>query len=80
NVLAADIDASGTVNWSAGRGFQPIGKSTAEPFTGSLNGQFHTVNGLTINRPTDNEIGFIGNLGSPGKISNIGLVETFIIG
>ncbi|MFW2078173.1 beta strand repeat-containing protein, partial [Acinetobacter sp. ULE_I010] len=76
--LANDIDASGTVNWNSGAGFNPIGNSS-NAFTGAFDGLNHTVTGLTINRSTLEGVGLIG-WGNNVKISNIGLVDSNIVG
>ncbi len=60
--LSQDIDASSTVNWNSGAGFQPIGEftgliATSTPFAGVFDGQNHVIDSLTINRPT---LGFAG--------------------
>ncbi|NNH01044.1 YDG domain-containing protein [Acinetobacter sp. ANC 5414] len=77
-VLGADIDASDTVNWNSGAGFNPIGSSSAA-FTGVFDGLNHAVNGLTINRPALSGTGLIGR-GSNVKILNVGLSNSDIIG
>jgi len=48
-VLANDIDCSDTANWNDGAGFDPIGDAS-EKFTGTLDGQNHTITDLYINR------------------------------
>ncbi len=51
-ILTQDIDASDTVNWNDGAGFNPIGAYEPEPaFTGVFNGQGYVVTDLYINRP-----------------------------
>ncbi|MDD2685529.1 MAG: YDG domain-containing protein, partial [Gallionella sp.] len=77
-VLANNIDASGTVNWNGGAGFNPIGSSVT-PFTGNFNGQKNTINGLYINRMAG-EQGLFGGLGTTGVISNVGLVGGSVSG
>jgi hypothetical protein len=57
-VLTADIDASQTVNWNDGAGFQPIGIQS-NPFSGVFNGNNYEIAGLTIDRSV-NYIGFFG--------------------
>jgi len=52
-VLVNDIDASATVGWNAGQGFAPIG-ATTNRFTGTLDGQGHTITGMYINRAVAN--------------------------
>ncbi|MEO8022240.1 YDG domain-containing protein, partial [Polaromonas sp.] len=71
--LGADIDASPTSTWNAGNGFTPLGNSTTQ-FTGTLDGLGHTVNGLSINRPTADDIGLFGRVNNFGRINNLGLV------
>ena len=58
-VLAGDIDCSVTVTWNGGSGFEPVGDSSTR-FTGSFNGQDHTITGLYINRPTKYHVGLFG--------------------
>ncbi|WP_431097934.1 beta strand repeat-containing protein [Polaromonas aquatica] len=78
-VLGADIDASSTSTWNTGSGFTPLGSSAAQ-FTGTLDGLGHTVTGLTINRPTAEEIGLFGRVSSSGRINNLGLVGGSVSG
>lgn len=52
--LGNDIDASYTANWnpdgdSENEGFDPIA-TNSDPFTGTLDGNGHTITGLTIDR------------------------------
>ncbi len=58
-VLANDIDASGTAAWNGGEGFVPIGNSVT-PFQGQFDGGGFTITGLTINRPTEDNLGLFG--------------------
>ncbi|WP_345376856.1 filamentous hemagglutinin N-terminal domain-containing protein, partial [Acinetobacter kookii] len=77
--LANDIDASGTVNWNSGAGFNPIGNSSTTAFTGVLDGLGHTVSNLFINRPSNDYVGLFGySLGS--TIQNIGLLGGTVTG
>ncbi|MBR7633704.1 YDG domain-containing protein [Janthinobacterium lividum] len=75
-VLGSNIDASGTANgkdvWG-GAGFVPVG-TRHNAFTGSLDGQGHTISGLYINRPSDDYAGLIGYTDRTSLISNIGLL------
>jgi hypothetical protein len=72
-VLANDIDAS---NANGGQGFVPVG-SFSQPFTGSLDGQGHTVSGLSIN-PGFAAIGLFGRLGTSASVRNITLLNVSI--
>ncbi len=69
--LGQDIDASATSGWNGGLGFAPIG-STSNEFTGSFDGQGHTITGLTINRPTQKWVGLFSYTYG-GEIKNVGL-------
>ena len=78
--LGGNIDASATSGWNSGAGFTPVGNSTSN-FTGNFDGLGHTINGLTINRPTaTNAVGLFGVVSSSGSISNVGLVGGSIKG
>ena len=77
--LANDIAAAGTSGWNGGAGFVPVGTDLA-PFTGSLNGAGYVINGLTIDRPTMDNVGLIGFSGSISGISNLGLVGGSVTG
>ena len=77
--LGNDIDCSATSTWNANAGWEPIGTATA-PFNGSLNGNGHTVSGLTINREANDNIGLFGVSGTESAITNLGLVAVRIAG
>ena len=76
--LGRDIDAGITSAWNGGAGFVPIGASNS--FTGNLDGQGHTISGLFINRPSDQNVGLIGYLGAGGTVSNVGVIDATITG
>jgi formylglycine-generating enzyme required for sulfatase activity/subtilisin family serine protease len=77
-IQTANIDASATEDWFGGEGWFPIGKTTA-PFTGSYNGQGHTIDGLYVNRPDSEDIGLFGFV-SGATISNLGVTNVNISG
>ncbi len=58
--LGNDIDASGTPAWHSERGFKPVG-TTGTPFTGTFDGEGHTITGLTINRGSESFVGVFGS-------------------
>jgi len=71
-IQTADINASATSGWGNG-GWTPIGypaygTNAAMPFTGSYDGQGHTIDGLTINR-TLSDIEFAVGQGLLGYVS-----------
>lgn len=70
-IQTADINASATSGWNSGAGFSPIGNFTTT-FTGSYDGQGHTIDGLTINRS-----GCIGLFGCTdgSTIKNLGVTN-----
>jgi hypothetical protein len=75
-ILANNIDASITGTWNSGAGFIPIGNSSA-PFTGSFDGQGHTITGLTMKNNLQLS-GLFGEIGSTGRVSNIALVNAHV--
>jgi len=78
-VLANNVDAIGTLGWNAGAGFKPIGTDPGN-FTGNFDGQGHTISNLTINRPTEDNVGLFGSTGSTGTVANVGLVGGSVSG
>src|SRR5690606_32199224 len=69
----ADIDASATSGWDGGAGFKPIGGSPG--FSGTYDGNGHTISGLFINRPTG-VVGMFGYCaGTDTIIKNLGLID-----
>ncbi len=81
--LVNDIDASNTAHWNNGNGFDPIGgvdfrESTPPPFTGSFEGNNHTVTGLTIRRSSEVDVGLFGS--NEGTIKNIRIRNATISG
>lgn len=69
--LCSDIDASDTENWNDEAGFEPIG-TEGDPFTGTLDGRGFEIQGLRINRPSENVIGLFGDT-EGAEIRNVGL-------
>ncbi|RVU11949.1 beta strand repeat-containing protein, partial [Methylobacterium oryzihabitans] len=80
--LTANLDASATNATASSSGvfgaggFVPVGTDTA-PFY-SLDGAGHTITGLTITRPSQDNVGLIGSLG--GTVTNIGLLGGDVTG
>jgi len=73
--LMADIDASETINWDGGKGFNPIGV-----FTGRFDGNGHKIRRLYINRSGQNNVGLFGYVGGGGEITNLGIEEGWVRG
>ena len=77
-ILTADIDASATSTWNSSNGFSPIGNKTNN-FTGSLNGQNHTISGLTCNVQYTDYRGLFGYV-IYATIINVGMENCLIKG
>jgi hypothetical protein len=79
-----DIDASGTVNWNNGQGFNPVGTYDFEQanseFTGSFDGQNHTISNLSINRLDNDEVGLFGIIDAGVEVKNVGVINVNITG
>ncbi|WP_204348884.1 M26 family metallopeptidase, partial [Serratia marcescens] len=58
--LGRDIDATATSGWNGGAGFVPIGQSFGTEYSGNFDGQSHKITNLTINRPTEENVGLFG--------------------
>ena len=87
-VLTADIsvntgvlNADGTLasDVSSFRSWTPIG-NTSGVYTGTFDGQNHTVSGLYFNDSKTNYVGLFGYVGKNGKISNVGVVDSYFNG
>lgn len=83
--LTADIllnDISDWENWNESteglNSWTPIG-SDANRFTGTLDGDGHSVSGIYINSEADNQ-GLVGYLGSGGALQNLGVKASYIKG
>jgi len=79
-IVVNDIDASGTVNWNNGQGFNPIGDYNDVSFTGSLDGKKYDISGLNIKRQSENYVGLFGEIGAGGEVKNVGVINVNITG
>lgn len=77
--LGSDIDASISKTWNSGAGFIPVGNYSVR-FNGSLDGRNYTINGLFIDRPTENNIGLVGYMARNGVIRNLIMTDVNITG
>jgi len=77
--LGADIDASLTEQWNDGSGFDPIG-SNSKRFTGSFDGNGHTITGVTINRPGEDYVGLFGETDLDATVENVALETVDVSG
>ncbi|RCU43706.1 PKD domain-containing protein [Haloplanus salinus] len=76
--LQNDIGASETSSWNGGSGFDPIGDS-GTPFTGTFDGNGHTITDLTIDRGSTNYVGLFG-LTEGSTVEKVGLVDASVTG
>ena len=76
-VLGRNINASATGNWS--KGFNPIGGGNEPRFTGNFDGLGHTISNLSIDRPTENDVGLFGATSS-AVIRNVNLTNVDVVG
>ena len=56
--------------------WEPIGDSWSS-YTGTFDGQGYTISGLYFNNPTSSYVGLFGNIGANGKISNVGVLDSY---
>ncbi|MEI6090456.1 MAG: GLUG motif-containing protein [bacterium] len=68
--LDNDIDLVDSKSWNEGLGFLPIGNE-AKPFTGIFDGHNFIISNLTINRPSEDNLGFFGITASNADIRNV---------
>ena len=83
--LTADIllnNTEGWENWNESteglNSWTPIG-SGGQPFTGTLDGDGHSVSGIYINSTADYQ-GLVGYLGGGGTLQNLGVKASYIKG
>ncbi len=86
-----DIDASATSTWNIGdhdndpgtpdeaMGFSPVGDHSDNRFTGSYDGQNHTIDHLYIYRSFINSIGLFGYIDEVGLVQDLGVTNVYIV-
>ncbi|MDS0259232.1 Ig-like domain-containing protein [Haloarcula sp. S1CR25-12] len=78
-VLGNDVDASETAKWNARKGFDPVGTASSDSkFSGTFDGEGHTISGLTIDRPGEDDVGLFAS--SSGTVRNLRIVAADITG
>ncbi|TXT33082.1 MAG: hypothetical protein FD135_5556, partial [Comamonadaceae bacterium] len=78
-VLGANVEAIATNTWNAGAGFVPLGNPGAY-FIGKFDGLGHTINNLTINRPSTDFVGLFGIAAYNSTVRNVGLINSSVTG
>jgi len=81
--VVSDIDATETVLWNDGTGFERLGEDGTPPFTGKFDGGDFNITDLTIDGPFERRnrgdpIGLFGVVGDEGIIENVNLKEVDI--
>ena len=82
--LTADILLNDTANWTSwettapANSWTPIG-SGSQPFTGTLDGDGHSVSGIYINSEADYQ-GLVGFLDNGGTLQKVGVKASYIKG
>lgn len=78
--LRNNIDASATAGWNPDgnggfAGFEPLGIDdyAGTSFTGVFDGLGHTIDNLTIDRPTTDNVGLFGAMAEDSIVRNVGL-------
>ena len=56
--------------------WKPIGDRWSL-YTGTFDGQGYTISGLYFNNPTSSYVGLFGSIGANGKISNVGVLDSY---
>ncbi len=83
-IQTTDIDfndaATAISSWDSNQGWTPIGNNTTK-FTGTYNGQGHTINGLFIDRSSTYYIGLFGYIsGSNARVDSLGVTNADVTG
>jgi hypothetical protein len=73
--LVSDIDVSNTAQFNNGQGFDPVGS-----FSGSLDGDSHTIAGLTIDRSDESNIGLFGVTSSDETLTGVTFANATVTG
>ncbi len=72
--------AEGGDFYNEGAGFEPIGKKS-DPFTGSFDGNYHTIKNLYINASSSSNNLYVGLFGYiSGTIKNLGMIDIDFLG
>lgn len=72
------LNENGELNSGTFNGWTPIGNLT-NSYQGEFDGQGHTISGLYCNSGS-NDIGLFGYVFTGGKVSNVGLINSYIKG
>ena len=65
------VSGSDFIEWA------PVGTSRDDAYTGTFDGKGYTISGLYFNNPTSLYVGLFGCIGANGKISNVGVLDSY---
>ena len=65
------VSGSDFIEWA------PVGTSLDDAYTGTFDGKGYTISGLYFNNPTSYYVGLFGCIGANGKISNVGVLDSY---
>ena len=65
------VNGSDFIEWA------PVGTSRNDAYTGTFDGKGYTISGLYFNNPTSFYVGLFGCIGANGKISNVGVLDSY---
>lgn len=65
------VSESDFIEWA------PVGTSRNDAYTGTFDGKGYTISGLYFNNPTSYYVGLFGCIGANGKISNVGVLDSY---
>lgn len=78
-ILVNDIDASATSGWNNGAGFESIGPTYGNWFTGTFDGDGYKITAFYINRPSTDYVGLFGATDG-SEIKNVCLENIVVSG
>jgi len=65
--LLNDINATETISWNGGDGFEPIGTSVLNPYSGTFDMMGYTISDITIDRQTEDRVAMFSRLSGTVK-------------
>ena len=74
------VTTSGDTYWDSGKGWQPIGDSNANRYSGDFKGNGHTINNLFINRSATHLVGLFGVVNTISRIETLGVTNANVTG
>ena len=80
NIIVNEYVLDAKKDLLSGRDFiewEPIGTASWKTYTGTFNGQGHTIRGLYFYNPDASYVGLFGHIGANGKISNVEVLDSY---